>query len=107
MEPMFALLICSFRKDNMTLKREDFMSKALKDPGMLFSDPREVIENPWLTPEQKAKILEVWEQDQVALMRAEDEYMVQNDKRTSAARLLQKIVRAKEDLPEDSWEGTI
>lgn len=86
----------------MTLTKEDFMSKAIKDPGMLFSDPREVIENPWLTPEQKGKILEVWEQDQIALMRAEDEYMTQNDKKTSAAKLLQKIVRAKQDLPEDN-----
>ncbi len=88
----------------MTLRKEDVMSKALKDPGMLFSDPQEIIQNPWLTVDQKNKILEVWEQDQIALMRAEDEYMVQNDKKTSAAKLLQKIVRAKGDLPEkEMW----
>lgn len=51
-------------------------NKALKDPTVFYHLPRDVLEDPSLTKEQKIKVLQQWEYDARELLVATEENMV-------------------------------
>lgn len=77
---------------------DTFVNQAIKDPTKLFAGPWEVVNNPWLRREDKKTILENWEQDQLAMMRAEEENMAKSRKNASPVELYEKIKEAEKAL---------
>lgn len=72
-------------------------------------DPQAVLRDPRLTQEEKNKILQSLEQDQVALLRAEGENMIPQTNVPSPADLLTKIKKAEQTLektPTDAHSGS-
>jgi hypothetical protein len=71
---------------------------AIKDPGRLFETPLDVTLDPRLSHNEKRTILQNWQLDQHALLRAEDENMSQLDGSSHPSRLLEKISRAMRQI---------
>jgi len=44
---------------------ERFVLDALIQPGTVFGDPREVVEHPWLTEDEKRTVLLSWARDEL------------------------------------------
>ncbi len=79
---------------------DQIVKKAIKDPQKIYASPKDVLNDERLSAEEKDKILKSWEEDQVALMRAEGENMPQlnEDMRPDPALLLEKIKKAEQTL---------
>lgn len=76
------------------------VSQAIRDPGRLYDRPRDVVYDHRLSRAEKEKILDSWKLDQEALIRAEDEYMLQvkGKNQKSASAMLQEIYEAQDLL---------
>ena len=82
----------------MTTKSEEIVDKAIKDPEKFYKTPESVLSDDRLTQEQKDKILRCWEQDQVAMMRADGENMTQKANASPAVEVLEKVKEAEKVL---------
>lgn len=71
---------------------------AVKDPGKIYETPQDVLNDSRLSFREKKAVLQSWENDQLALIRAEGEAMTQCDGTCSPIRLLDKIERALREL---------
>ncbi|HRJ13215.1 MAG TPA: hypothetical protein PKW15_08245 [Alphaproteobacteria bacterium] len=90
----------------MTSLSRKIVEKAIKDPEKIYHDPKEVMADPRLTGAEKHKILENWEQDQKALLRAEGENMSEQPDSNAVphedpAVMITKIESAKRKLTND------
>jgi hypothetical protein len=83
---------------------EKVVEKAIKDPAKIYSAPEAVLADDRLTDKEKDKILHSWEQDQIALLRAEEENMVQKDGAPPPGDLLVKVKEAEKILEGDAKE---
>jgi hypothetical protein len=77
-------------------------NKAIKDPQKIYGTPQAVVADQNLTQKEKARILESWEQDQIALMRADQENITPQNAVQSPASVLEKIKKAENALKKDS-----
>lgn len=77
---------------------DPIVDEVIKDPGRIYDTPDEVLRDSHLSKEEKEIILENWEQDQIALLRAEEENMTGDTKAVNAAPLLQEIEKARKKL---------
>lgn len=67
--------LCSSAKSRHSIRRQD-LDKAKLSPGRIFKSPMDVVETNDIGPSEKLAILQAWEADEQALLRAEDEGMV-------------------------------
>ena len=74
------------------------------NPEKFYKTPEAVVADNNLTDEQKDKILHCWEQDEIALLRADDENMNSQTDAVPPAELLKKIKKA-ENKVENAMEG--
>lgn len=74
------------------------VEEAIKDPDRMYKTPQEVLGDCHLCDEEKEAILNSWQQDQIALLRAEEESMLSDQKASGAAALIQDIEKAKKRL---------
>ena len=65
------------------------------NPEKFYKTPEAVLADNSLTQEQKDKILHCWEQDEIALLRADDENMSSQIEATPPGELLKKIKKAE------------
>jgi hypothetical protein len=77
------------------------LDQAKLDPQSVFHSPKDVLDAPSLSAEDKKAILVRWEADVEALLRATEEGMPPSDNRRSPAELLRAVHEAIESL-EDS-----
>jgi hypothetical protein len=84
----------------MGQKSKKIVGQAIKDPEKLYGNPGAVLDDGRLTPEDKDRILHSWEEDQLALLRAEDENMTQKDDAPPPEDRLEEIKKAEKDLGE-------
>src|SRR5262249_26598791 len=54
---------------------QDYVDKAKLSPARIFKSPMDVVETNGIGPSEKLAILQAWEADEQALLRAEDEGM--------------------------------
>jgi hypothetical protein len=57
------------------MRDQDYVHKAKLSPTRTFKSPMDVVETNDLGPAEKLAILQAWEADERALLRAEDEGM--------------------------------
>jgi len=88
----------------MKQKSEKIVNKAIEDPEKLYKNPESVLGDRRLTRADKDAILRSWEQDQLAILRAEEENMTQKSAAPPALYLLEKIKKAEKDL-EGPWHA--
>lgn len=67
-------------------------------PEKLFRYPEEVLTSTLLNTHEKLEILQSWQEDVEALLRAADENMEGNDENSEIGKLLQSIIRVKKSL---------
>lgn len=77
----------------------------LDDPEKFYKTPEAVLADNRLTQEQKDKILQCWEQDELALIRAEEENMTAKTDAPLPVEMLEKIKRAEKKLETTPEEG--
>jgi hypothetical protein len=57
------------------MRRQDYVDKAKLSPARIFKSPMDVVETDYIGPSEKLAILQAWEADEQALLRAEEEGM--------------------------------
>jgi hypothetical protein len=57
------------------MRHRDYVEKAKLSPARIFKFPMDVVETNDIRPSEKLAILQAWEADEQALLRAEDEGM--------------------------------
>ena len=57
------------------MRHQDYVDKAKLSPARIFKSPMNVVQTNDIRPSEKLAILEAWEADEQALLRAEDEGM--------------------------------
>jgi hypothetical protein len=57
------------------MRDPDYLNRAKLNPARTFKSPMDVVETDDIEPAEKLAILEAWESDERALLRAEDEGM--------------------------------
>src|SRR5262249_16028537 len=57
------------------MRHQDYVDKAKLSPARIFKSPMDVVETNGIVPSEKLAILQAWEADEQALLRAEDEGM--------------------------------
>jgi len=57
------------------MRHQDYVDKAKLSPARIFKSPMDVVETNGIGPSEKLAILQAWEADEQALLRAEDEGM--------------------------------
>jgi hypothetical protein len=57
------------------MRHQDYVDKAKLSPARIFKSPMDVVETNEIGPSEKLAILQAWEADEQALLRAEDEGM--------------------------------
>jgi hypothetical protein len=62
-------------KKEKVMRRQDYVEKAKLSPARIFKSPMDVVETNDIEPSEKLAILQAWEADEQALLRAEDEGM--------------------------------
>jgi hypothetical protein len=72
--------------------------EAIKDPVKFYGSPKAVLDDEYLNDQDKMKILQSWEVDQIALMRAEEENLSSALSAPSPTELLGKIKKAEKIL---------
>lgn len=82
----------------MSHKSKKIVGHAIEDPEKLYKSPESVLADSRLTQAEKDKILHSWEQDQFALLRAEEENMPSKNNAPSPEDMLDKIKKAEKVL---------
>ncbi|WP_340151169.1 hypothetical protein [uncultured Sneathiella sp.] len=67
------------------------LEEILKDPSAAFNSPRDVVDDPKLSDQDKSEILKIWKEDAEALIRAESENMKSAHRTSPAPELLAEI----------------
>jgi hypothetical protein len=62
-------------KKEKVMRHQDYVDKAKLSPARIFKSPMDVVETNDIEPSEKLAILQAWEADEQALLRAEDEGM--------------------------------
>ena len=57
------------------MRHQDYVDKAKLSPARIFKSPTDVVETNDIGPAEKLAILQAWEADEQALLRAEGEGM--------------------------------
>ena len=57
------------------MRHQDYVEKAKLSPARIFKSPMDVVETNDIRPSEKLAILQAWEADEQALLRAGDEAM--------------------------------
>jgi len=57
------------------MRHQDYVEKAKLSPARIFKSPMNVVQTNDIRPSEKLAILEAWEADEQALLRAEGEGM--------------------------------
>ncbi len=81
-------------------KRSTLLEESLLDPSAIFNSPHDVFVDKRLNDDEKLKILQSWEEDAKALIRAESENMETSPKASVAAELLAEISNIRLELEE-------
>jgi hypothetical protein len=79
-------------------RKNDKIAECVLNPEKFYKSPEAVLSDKNLTQEQKDKILHCWEQEEIALMRAEGENMSLKTDDPPPVELLQKIKDAEKKL---------
>lgn len=82
----------------MERKPKGTAEECVLNPEKFYKTPEEVLADKNLTQEQKDKILQCWEQEEIALMRAEEENMSLKTDTPPPVELLDKIKSAEKKL---------
>ena len=83
----------------MGRKSEEIIDCMLdRNPEKVYKTPESVLADNRLSQEQKDKILHCWEQDQLALIRAEEENMTRKTDSPVPVEMLEKIKKAEKKL---------
>src|SRR5262245_11603859 len=69
------LRILSPAGNEEVMRHQDYVDKAKLSPARIFKSPMDVVETNGIGPSEKLAILQAWEADKQALLRAEDEGM--------------------------------
>jgi len=77
---------------------EEIIDFTLRDPEKFYKTPESVLADKHLTQEEKDKILHCWEQDELALIRAEEENMSLKTDSPLPVEMLEKIKEAEKTL---------
>jgi hypothetical protein len=75
-----------------------------QSPERVYCDPADVLKDVRLSPEEKIKVLQNWEDEKKALLRAEDENMMSSggEDIARAEKMLKKIQRAEREINRSS-----
>lgn len=76
------------------------MADRTENPHEYYKTPESVLADKSLTVEQKDKILRAWEQDELAILRAEEENMMSKMESLMPVEILAKIKHAEKNLEE-------
>ena len=57
------------------MRHQNYLDRAKLNPARIFKSPMDVVETNDIRPAEKLAILQAWEADERALLRAEDEGM--------------------------------
>ena len=57
------------------MREQNYLDRAKLNPARIFKSPMDVVETNDIRPSEKLAILQAWEADERALLRAEDEGM--------------------------------
>ena len=57
------------------MREQNYLDRAKLNPARIFKSPMDVVETTDIRPAEKLAILQAWEADERALLRAEDEGM--------------------------------
>jgi len=57
------------------MREQNYLDRAKLNPARIFKSPMDVVETTDIRPAEKLAILQAWEADEQALLRAEDEGM--------------------------------
>ena len=57
------------------MREQNYLDRAKLNPARIFKSPMDVVETTYIRPAEKLAILQAWEADERALLRAEDEGM--------------------------------
>lgn len=71
------------------------LEKAFINPASIFSTPEKILDYSGLSADEKMKILQSWEMDANALIRAEGENMEKPRGKTGPAELLRRIKKTE------------
>ena len=91
----------------MVNESKKILENSIQDPEKFYKNPELLLSDKRLTQEQKDKILHSWELDQLALLRAEEENMIQKTNDRPAIDLLEKIKAAEKTLEKDIKNGKL
>jgi hypothetical protein len=84
---------------------EKVTDSAINDPEKIYKIPESVLLDIRLTRADKDKILRNWELDQLALLRADEENMIQKTGASPAVELLERVKVVKKYLTEAARKG--
>jgi hypothetical protein len=81
---------------------EQLRKKKIVNPDAHFDKPRDVVQDDALSPQEKKKALNTWEQDERQLLTASNEGMPGSDEgqRKKEANRLDEVVQAKDQIGE-------
>jgi hypothetical protein len=82
------------------------LEKAYINPASIFASPEKIEEYSGLTAEEKMKILQSWEMDTNALIRAESENMTKASSAPAPEELLRRIKKVERETKAGKTSGT-
>jgi hypothetical protein len=86
-------------------RKPDDITECVINPEKFYKTPESVLSDNRLTQAQKDKILQCWEQEEIALMRAEGENMTPKTDAPAPVEMLEKIKKAEKTLESDTGKG--
>ena len=80
----------------------DQLKNKIADPKAHFSKPNDVVQDGALSPQEKKKALNTWEQDERQMLTASNEGMPGSDEgqRKKEANRLDEVIQAKDQIGE-------
>jgi hypothetical protein len=88
-------------------RKADEIDECVINPEKFYKTPESVLSDDRLTQEQKDQILHCWEQEEIALMRAEGENMTSKTDAAAPVEILEKIKKAENTLENSSKKGRV
>jgi hypothetical protein len=88
------------KKSGAATGRQTDMTDRIENPQQFYKTPEDVLADKSLSSAQKDKILRAWEQDELALIRAEEENMISKTESLLPVDTLLEIKHAEQTLEE-------
>lgn len=85
-------------------RKSEEIAECELNPEKFYKTPEAVVADKKLTQEQKDKILHCWEQEEIALMRADGENMTPQVNVPQPAEVMDKIKKAEKSLENPQTE---